>query len=50
MGLYNPIAMSPDLLKAHQNLDKAVMRLYGFPVKGFAERDCIGALMERYQV
>ena len=47
--LYDPIAMPPDLLKAHQNLDRAVMKLYGFPSKGFTEADCVAALMEMYQ-
>ena len=48
--LYDPIAMPPDLLKAHQGLDRAVMKLYGFPAKGFTEGDCVAALMERYQL
>jgi hypothetical protein len=30
--LYDPIAMPPKLLKAHQSLDRAVMKLYGVPV------------------
>jgi hypothetical protein len=47
--LYDPSFMPPDLLKAHQNLDRAVMKLYGFPVKDFTEADCIAALMQRYQ-
>jgi len=47
--LYDPIVMPPDLLKAHQNLDRAVMKLYGFPSKGFTEADCVAALMEIYQ-
>jgi len=47
--LYDPMAMPPDLLKAHQNLDKAVMKLYDFPVKAFTESDCVAALMEMYQ-
>jgi len=47
--LYDPLAMPPELLKAHQNLDRAVMKLYGFSVKGFSEADCVAALMERYQ-
>ncbi|MDR2570367.1 MAG: methylase [Oscillospiraceae bacterium] len=38
------------LLNAHRELDKAVMKLYGFPVKGFSEADCVARLMERYQV
>ncbi|MDR2599608.1 MAG: N-6 DNA methylase [Oscillospiraceae bacterium] len=37
------------LLNAHRELDKAVMKLYGFPVKDFSEADCVAALMERYQ-
>jgi len=47
--LYDPIAMPPDLLKAHQNLDKAVQKLYGFPLKGFTERDCVARLMDMYK-
>ena len=47
--LYDPIAMPPDLLKAHQNLDKAVQALYCFPTKGFTESDCVARLMEMYQ-
>jgi len=37
------------LLNAHRELDKAVMKLYGFPVKDFSEADCVAALMEMYQ-
>jgi hypothetical protein len=47
--LYDPNFMPPDLLKAHQNLDRAVMKLYGFPTKDFTEADCVAALMEMYQ-
>jgi len=47
--LYDPIAMPPDLLKAHQNLDHAVQKLYGFPTKGFTESDCVAWLMGMYQ-
>jgi len=47
--LYDPLTMPPDLLKAHQNLDKAVMKLYGFPAKGFSETDCVAVLMDRYK-
>jgi len=47
--LYDPLTMPPDLLKAHQNLDRAVMKLYGFPIKNFTEADCVAALMELYQ-
>ena len=37
------------LLNAHRELDRAVMKLYGFPVKDFSESDCVAALMEMYQ-
>ncbi|MCL2722330.1 MAG: hypothetical protein FWD47_13455 [Treponema sp.] len=49
--LYDPLAMPPELLKAHQNLDRTVMQLYGFPTKKseFSEADCVAALMEMYQ-
>ena len=47
--LYDPLTMPPDLLKAHQQLDKAVMRLYGFPVKDFTEADCVARLMGLYE-
>ena len=48
--LYDPLTMPPDLLKAHRNLDAAVMKLYGFPVnKDFTEAHCVAALMEMYQ-
>ena len=47
--LYDPLTMPPNLLKAHQNLDRAVMRLYDFNVKEMSEAACVAALMERYQ-
>ena len=47
--LYDPLTMPPELLKAHQNLDRAVMKLYGFSVKDMDEAACVAALMERYQ-
>ena len=47
--LYDPNFMPPDLLKAHQTLDKAVMKLYGFPVKDFTEADCVARLMGLYE-
>jgi len=37
------------LLNVHRELDKAVMKLYGFPVKDFSEADCVAALMDMYQ-
>ncbi|MDR1438766.1 MAG: class I SAM-dependent DNA methyltransferase, partial [Clostridiales bacterium] len=47
--LYDPLAMPRDLLKAHQNLDRAVMKLYSFPVGKTTEAVCVAALMERHQ-
>ena len=46
--LYDPLTMPPELLKAHQDLDHAVMKLYGF-AKGMAEADMVAALMRLYQ-
>ena len=37
------------LLIAHQKLDKAVMKLYGFSVKDVDEAACVAALMEMHQ-
>jgi len=48
--LYDPLTVPPELLKAHQNLDRAVMKLYGFPVGETTESTCVAALMERYQL
>ena len=36
-------------LKTHQQLDRAVMKVYGFPVQGFTEAGCVAALMGLYQ-
>jgi len=48
--LYDPLTMPPELLKAHRELDRAVMKLYGFSVKDTSEAACVAALMERYKV
>jgi hypothetical protein len=47
--LYDEIAMPPELRKAHQQNDKAVMQAYGFPIKNFTESDCVAELMKLYQ-
>jgi hypothetical protein len=47
--LYDPLTMPPELLKTHQNLDRAVMKLYGFPVGKTSEVECVAQLMERYK-
>ena len=48
--LYNPALMPPDLFKAHQDNDRAVMQAYGFPVKSsFTESQCVAELFKLYQ-
>ena len=48
--LYDEIAMPPELRKAHQANDRAVMQAYGFPVKNdFTESMCVAELMKMYQ-
>ena len=50
--LYDELAMPPELRKAHQNNDRAVMDAYGF-VKGHpartSENQCVAELMKLYQ-
>jgi hypothetical protein len=46
--LYNPLTMPPLLLKAHQALDKAVMKLYKFR-KDMSEAEIVAELMGRYR-
>jgi hypothetical protein len=46
--LYDPLTMPPELVKAHQQLDRAVDAAYG--VKGFAtEAERVAFLFQRYQ-
>ena len=47
-ALYNPLTMPPDLLRAHQANDRAVMSAYGFDVK-MTESDCVAALFRLYE-
>ena len=47
--LYDELTMPPELRKAHQNNDRAVMQAYGIPVRGTTESSCVAALMEMYQ-
>ena len=42
--LYDEAAMPPELRKAHQANDRAVMQAYGFDVK-MTEAECVGELM-----
>jgi len=46
--LYDPLTMPRELLRAHQALDRAVMKLYGF-AKDMSEPDIVAELMEMYQ-
>ena len=48
--LYDPVYMPPELHKAHQENDRAVMQAYGFPVKStFKESQCVAELFKLYQ-
>jgi hypothetical protein len=47
--LYDEVTMPPELRKAHQANDKAVMKAYGFDVKTTTETSCVAELMKRYQ-
>ena len=47
--LYDEIAMPPELRKAHQANDKAVMQAYGFWGKLNTESECVAELMKMYQ-
>ncbi len=40
--------MPPDLRKAHQENDRAVMAAYGFPSK-MTESECVAELFKLYQ-
>ena len=42
-------AMPPDLRKAHQANDRAVMAAYGFDVKTMTEAACVAELMKMYR-
>lgn len=47
--LYDELTMPPELRKAHQANDRAVMQAYGFSVKDMSEEDCVAELMKMYQ-
>lgn len=47
--LYDEAAMPPELRKAHQQNDKAVMQAYGFWGKLNTESACVAELMKMYQ-
>lgn len=47
--LYDELTMPPELRKAHQANDKAVMAAYGFDIKETTESSCVAELMKMYQ-
>lgn len=47
--LYDELTMPPELRKAHQENDRAVMAAYGFSVKDMTESKCVAELMRMYQ-
>lgn len=47
--LYDETTMPPELRKAHQNNDRAVMAAYGFSVRDMTESKCVVELMRMYQ-
>lgn len=47
--LYNEVTMPPELRKAHQGNDRAVMEAYGFWGKFNSESACVAELMKMYQ-
>ncbi len=47
--LYDEVTMPPELRKAHQLNDKAVMEAYGFNYKTMSESECVAELMKMYQ-
>jgi len=48
--LYDEVAMPPELRKAHQANDRAVMEAYGWkPGRDFTESVCVAELFKLYQ-
>lgn len=47
-NLYDPLTMPPELRKAHDKNNIAVMKAYGFSTK-MSEAECVAALMKMYQ-
>ena len=47
--LYDEVTMPPELRKAHQDNDRAVMAAYGFDVKTMTESQCVAELFKLYQ-
>ena len=49
VDLYDELTMPPELRRAHQQNDKAVMQAYGFSIKDTTESICVAELMKMYQ-
>lgn len=47
--LYKEEGMPPELRKAHQNNDRAVMQAYGMSIRDTTESSCVAELMKLYQ-
>ena len=47
--LYDDLTMPPELRKAHQENDKAVMNAYGFDWRTMTESECVAELMKMYE-
>lgn len=47
--LYDEVTMPPELRKAHQNNDRAVMQAYSMSIKDTTESSCVAQLMKMYQ-
>ena len=47
--LYDELTMPPELRRAHQQNDRAVMQAYGFSIKDTTESICVAELMKMYQ-
>lgn len=47
--LYDEAMMPPELRKAHQENDKAVMEAYGFNWRKMSESECVAELMKLYK-
>ncbi|MBR6117179.1 MAG: methylase [Paludibacteraceae bacterium] len=46
--LYDEVTMPPELRRAHQDNDRAVMAAYGFSTK-MTESECVAELFKMYQ-
>ena len=47
--MYKEVTMPPELRRAHQENDKAVMEAYGFSWRTMSESDCVAELFKLYR-